>query len=177
MNELHSVYLTTLAKMWNIESKLIFELSALASSVKSYSLKTALLNQLEETKMQKERIEEICIFYKFDPRGRHDDSFNAFISENREELSTISDEGVKDAFILASVQALEHMQIAKYASLVEWSRELEDDESFDLLRQSLYEEEAADRRLKSIGKGGLFRGGINRQAVKYNREEAILGEV
>jgi ferritin-like metal-binding protein YciE len=96
----------------------------------------------------------------------HDAAFELLLKESETRMIDIADLSVRDAFIIASAQCVEHYEIALYGTLVEWATEMEHEEDRDLLETSLAEEESADQKLSGIATGGLFTSGINKDASK-----------
>ncbi|MBA3317336.1 MAG: DUF892 family protein, partial [Gemmatimonadales bacterium] len=61
---------------------------------------------------------------------------------------------------LASAQAVEHYEIARYGTLIAWARQLGRNDCAGVLEQNLVEEKAADRKLTEIAEAR-----VNRVAV------------
>lgn len=95
-----------------------------------------------------------------------DIAFQALLNDVESELSTVTDLHVRDAFIIASAQTVEHIEMARYGTLIEWADELDDDTGENLLKESLKEEEAADKKLTSVAEGGILRTGVNEKAAE-----------
>ena len=60
-----------------------------------------------------------------------------------------------DAALIAAAQRVEHYKIAAYGCLVTYAQLLGYDRAADLLQQNLAEEEATDKALTQLGKGGI----------------------
>jgi ferritin-like metal-binding protein YciE len=69
------------------------------------------------------------------------------IKESNEMVGEVADKYVLDAAIVASAQAVEHYEIARYGTVIAWAEELGDDEIVRLLNTNLNEEKAANTRL------------------------------
>jgi ferritin-like metal-binding protein YciE len=74
------------------------------------------------------------------------------INEAKEHLEEIEDEQVLDAGMISSAQAVEHYEICRYGTLIEWARDLGHNDAINLLQQNLDEEKNADRLLSQITK-------------------------
>lgn len=166
MDELKNLYLILLGKMWSIEDQLVERLPMMAQEANAAELREVITQHLEETKMQRDRLARIGKHHSFDVTEHHDMAFEALLSDAEDELEGLTDPNVRDAFIIAAAQTVEHLEIAKYGTLIEWSKHLEDDMAEDLLKETLGEEEAADKKLSGIAKGGLFTTGINEKATE-----------
>ena len=55
--------------------------------------------------------------------------------------------------MIGSAQAVEHYEICRYGTLIEWAKMLGHDNAIKLLQQNLDEEKNADRLLTRISKG------------------------
>jgi ferritin-like metal-binding protein YciE len=62
---------------------------------------------------------------------------------------------VLDAALIASAQKVEHYEIASYGCLVTYAQLLGLSEAERLLKQTLAEEEAADKKLNQLAEGGI----------------------
>ena len=60
-----------------------------------------------------------------------------------------------DACLIAAGQRAEHYEMAAYGTLIAWARAMGHTEAADLLKQTLDEEEAADKKLSSLAEGGI----------------------
>jgi len=67
-------------------------------------------------------------------------------------MQDIEDEQVLDAGMISSAQAVEHYEICRYGTLIEWARDLGHQDAIGLLQQNLEEEKNADRLLTQIAK-------------------------
>ena len=60
-----------------------------------------------------------------------------------------------DAGLIASAQAVEHYEIARYGTLVVWAEQMGMTDAVELLKATLGEEEATDEALSALGEGGV----------------------
>ena len=65
-------------------------------------------------------------------------------------MEEAEDDGVMDAGLIASAQAVEHYEIARYGALIAWAKQLDMSDAADLLAESLEEEKAADEKLNGL---------------------------
>ena len=73
----------------------------------------------------------------------------------------IADKQVLDAAIVASAQAVEHYEMARYGTLIAWAEALGHDDIVRFLNTNLNEEKAADTKLNTVA----LRKGVNRKAA------------
>lgn len=57
---------------------------------------------------------------------------------------------MRDAGILAAVQAVKHYEIARYGALIAWVQQLGDKQVAELLRRTLEEEKALEQSFERI---------------------------
>ena len=67
-------------------------------------------------------------------------------------MDEIEDENVLDAGMISSAQAVDHYEICRYGTLIEWAKDLGHQDAIRLLQQNLDEEKNADRLLSQIAK-------------------------
>ncbi len=166
MNDLRTLYLTKLKKLLSIEEQIIAALPSLIESATNGMLKKGLTDHLEETRNQRARLHQILTAQGESPAPELDRAFQTMLAESETELGTISDPNVKDAAIIASSQAVEHLEMAKYGTAVEWAKSLNFDEDAKLLKDTLGEEEAADKKLSKVAEGGMLSPSVNDAAAE-----------
>ncbi len=162
---LRTVYIEMLQRVASIEDQIIVALPKMIAAASNEKLKAGLTHHLEETKLQRERLDEVLRDHHGSNSVVEDRAFAQMLSDAESTMASISDPTVKDAFIIASAQTVEHLEIAKYGTLIEWAKELDDAKAQDHLKETLAEEEAADKTLSSVAKGGLFTTGVNKEAA------------
>ena len=62
----------------------------------------------------------------------------------------VADKSVLDAALINAAQAAEHYEIARYGSLIAWSKQLGRDDAAALLQKTLEEEKATDKKLTTL---------------------------
>jgi ferritin-like metal-binding protein YciE len=124
-------------------------------------LAQGLKNHLDETNRQIERLAQV--FKKLDqrPSGTDCPAIDGLIKEADATSGEIEDKSVLDAAIVASAQAVEHYEIARYGTLIAWAEELGHDDIVRFLTTNLNEEKAANTKLNTIA----LRKGVNRRAA------------
>ena len=95
------------------------------------------------------------------PSGTDCPAIDGLIKESDETSGEIDEKSVLDAAIVASAQAVEHYEIARYGTLIAWAESVGHDDIVRLLNTNLNEEKAADRKLSSVA----LRKGVNRKAA------------
>jgi ferritin-like metal-binding protein YciE len=165
MDELKQVFALKIARMVSVEETIIQHLPMMISKASNEKLKLGLTQHLDETKTQLERLREIQAANETASMKDPDKAFVLLMETAGKDVSAIKDADVRDAVIIASAQTVEHLEIAKYGTLIEWAKELDESDAVSLLKETLGEEEAADKKLSMIAEGGIFTTGVNQMAA------------
>ncbi len=83
------------------------------------------------------------------------EAIKGIITEGDEIASEYKGSEAIDAGLLATAQAVEHYEIARYGTLRNWARDLGEDEAADLLEQTLDEEKQTDQLLTKLADSGI----------------------
>ena len=83
------------------------------------------------------------------------EAIKGIITEGDEIASEYKGSEAIDAGLLATAQAVEHYEIARYGTLRNWARDLGVDEAADLLEQTLDEEKETDQLLTKLADSGI----------------------
>ena len=83
------------------------------------------------------------------PKGVDCPAIDGLIKEADEVMSEVADKQVLDAAIVASAQAVEHDEIARYGTVIAWAEELGHEEIVRFLNTNLNEEKAANTKLNT----------------------------
>lgn len=172
MKELKALYLTKLEMLWDIEDQLIIAIPELIDMATDPDLKMGLREHLAETKEHRDRINTIFTNIDHKTSGQKEASFTLMLEESKKEIKAITDPAVRDAAIIASASVVEHLEMSKYKSLIEWAKRLEDKDSEELLRKTHGEEEHADKKLNEVAKGNVFVAGVVEEAVASDKVAA-----
>lgn len=74
----------------------------------------------------------------------------AYIAETEERLSNCSDPGVKDACLLASIQAINHFKISTYGTAAAFARTLDMEQQAAVFHEAEVNEKQIDDRLSQL---------------------------
>jgi ferritin-like metal-binding protein YciE len=116
---------------------------------------------LEETNKQIERLDQVFKKLGKQPSGTDCPAIDGLIKEADATAGEVEDKSVLDAAIVASAQAVEHYEIARYGTLIAWAEELGHDDIVRFLTTNLNEEKAANTKLNTVA----LRKGVNRKAA------------
>jgi ferritin-like metal-binding protein YciE len=165
MDELKNAYLQKLAQALSMEEVIIEHLPDMAAKASNEELRAGLLDHLEETKLQRDRLSQVLASNGAAAMEERDDAFELLAENAGTEIGQVDDPDVRDAVIIAAAQTIEHIEMARYATLIAWARQMGDGENVLLLEDTLAEEQAADRKLSGIAEGGIFMTGTNESAA------------
>jgi ferritin-like metal-binding protein YciE len=128
-------------------------------------LREAFQHHLEETRGHVTRVEEALGELGVANPTEMCKGMQGLIAEGEEMIEMGGDPMALDAALIAAAQRVEHYEIAAYGT----ARQLADDCGLDSIRdlmdQTLDEESQADKLLTKIATGGMFKSGVNQEAV------------
>jgi ferritin-like metal-binding protein YciE len=85
-----------------------------------------------------------------DAEGVDCPAIDGIIEEANEVSGEVDDKRVLDAALIAAAQAVEHYEMTRYGTLATWAEEAGRNDCAKLLRQTLQEERATDKKLTQI---------------------------
>jgi ferritin-like metal-binding protein YciE len=153
INNFKDMYLAELQELVSVEDQLADALLRMAAAASHPALRDALVDHHAETAAQKERLVSILRKHGAIPTAHTDQGMQALISETKKMLTMLKGDDLRDAGLIASVQKLEHYEIAAYGSAAALAGQLELRDDQRMLYQSLEEEKEADALLTDIAKG------------------------
>jgi len=163
---LDDVFEGNLKAMYNAEQQLIQAIPEMAKAADSEDLQEVLIQHLEQTKRQAERLEKIFIRLKLEKEDQHKcEAMEALINEGKKIIEKFEEGPVRDAALIIAAQKIEHHEIAAYGSLCELADVLDYYKVFDTLNRSLEEEKEADEVLTEVAQE------INDEAAEMVEEE------
>ena len=150
MDSLEALFEDSLRDIYYAEKKLTKILPKMAKKATAEDLAEAFTSHAEETQGQVQRIEQVFKLLDKTPRAKKCEALEGLSAEGDHVMEEAEDDGVMDAGLIASAQAVEHYEIARYGALIAWAKQLEMTEAADLLAESLAEEKAADEKLSGL---------------------------
>jgi ferritin-like metal-binding protein YciE len=158
VENLQELLVDELKDLYSAEKQIVRALPKLAKAATSPELKEALLNHLEETKGQVERLEQISGLVGKKLTGKTCAGMKGVLEEGSEVLEDTDKGAVRDAALISASQRVEHYEMAGYGAARDFANLLGLSDVASLLEGTLEEEKAADKKLTSIAAS------VNKQA-------------
>ncbi len=166
INNLEQLYIDQLRDLYSAETQLIVALPDMAANATHDELRDAFNHHLDETRTQRARLMEIFESHGVAPEGEECDAMRGLVKEATKHVANTAPGSVRDAVLIASANRVEHYEIAAYGVARAFAECLGYDEDARLLSKSLEEEGNADKAITKIASGGVFRDGVNKEAVR-----------
>ncbi len=158
---MEDMFLHGLQDIYYAEHQITKALPKMIEKATNRDLAAGLKAHLEETNSQIERLQKVFQKLGKEPKAADCPAIDGLIKEADEVAGEIDDKAVLDAAIVASAQAVEHYEIARYGTLIAWAEELGHDDVVRFLTTNLNEEKAANTKLNTVA----LRKGVNKKAV------------
>jgi len=152
---LNDLFIDQLRDVYNAENQLVKALPKMAKAASAPELRDAFTQHLEQTRGHVERLEEVAEKMGVKPKGKTCHAMEGLIEEGKEWIEEDAEPDVMDAGLIAAAQKVEHYEIAAYGCLCTWAKQLGDEESFDLLQQTLAEEKETDETLTQLAENSI----------------------
>jgi len=156
--QLDELFHEGLKDIYFAEKKILTALPKLAKAAQSQELADAFEQHRVETEEHVARLEQVFKLIKEEPHGKTCPAIMGLVEESQEIAKEYKDSPALDAGLLASAQAVEHYEIARYGTLRTWAQELGHKDAAGILSKTLEEESKTDALLTKLA------------AKKVNRE-------
>lgn len=140
-----------LKDVYYAEKQILKTLPKMAKAAQSAELKKAFETHREETEGHVERLAEVFELIGKAPRGKTCDAILGIIEEGKAVIEDYGDSPAIDAGLVASAQAVEHYEMARYGTLKAWAQQLGHKDAVKLLDATLAEETKTDKALTQLG--------------------------
>jgi ferritin-like metal-binding protein YciE len=150
LESLHELLVHELRDLYSAENQMLESLPEMADAAQSQDLKAAFQLHLEETTRQVQRLEEVFRELGETPGDEMCIGMQGLIEEGSDLMDKDADPTVKDAGLIVAAQKAEHYEIASYGSCCIFAETLGLDRVKQVLKETLAEEEATDKKLSQI---------------------------
>lgn len=152
---LHKVYEKEIQDLYSAETQLIEALPKMARAAKSPDLRRGFEQHLEETRQQKQRLEEVARMAAISPHGKECIGMKALIEEGQEMIKEDMPGPLRDAALILAAQKVEHYEIASYGSVRTFAEMMDQSEAAAILQQTLDEEGETDHKLSALAESHI----------------------
>lgn len=152
---LNDLFIDTLKDVYYAEKQILRALPKMAKAAGSSELKAAFEKHRDETETHVERLAQVFEIAGKAARGKTCDAILGIVEEGKAVIEDYADSPALDAGLVASAQAVEHYEIARYGTLKAWAQQLGMKDAAALLEQTLQEEEKTDAMLSKLGMGTI----------------------
>ena len=157
---LHKVYEKEIQDLYSAETQLIEALPKMARAAKSPDLRRGFEQHLEETRQQKQRLEEVAReevarMAAISPHGKECIGMKALIEEGQEMIKEDMPSPLRDAALILAAQKVEHYEIASYGSVRTFAEMMDQSEAAAILQQTLDEEGETDHKLSALAESHI----------------------
>ena len=166
LETLRKLYITQLQDIYSTEKQIVASLPKMAKAASHPALKKGFKKHLVETEMQVKRLEVIFNEMGENPKGETSEPMIGLATEGQEIMHAKGDDNVLDAALIGAAQKIEHYEIASYGTVIAYAKLLGDQRAIQLLKLSLAEEKATDRRLTELAEKMINK----KAAYSYARE-------
>ena len=148
---LEDLFLETLKDIFFAERQILKALPKLAKAASDPKLREAFMHHREEREQQVDRLRQVFEILGKRAQGKTCEAINGLMEES-EALLEMSPQPspVRDAGLIATAQAVEHYEMARYGALVAWARALGNEQVAQLLQENLAEEQQAGTLLNQM---------------------------
>jgi ferritin-like metal-binding protein YciE len=155
------LFVHTLRDIYYAEKQIVKNLPKMIDKATSPELKSGFTRHLDETKGHVERLEKVFQMHGVEAKAVNCPAIDGILKEADEIAGEVDDKQVLDAALIAAAQAVEHYEITRYGTLVEWAKALGRADCASVLAENLKEEKATDKKLTEMAEGR-----INMQAAE-----------
>jgi ferritin-like metal-binding protein YciE len=150
--DLQECLVLELQDLYQAEAEQKRVLTKMAEAASAEELRSAFQDHLEETQQQSVRLAQILEMIGEVPGGSGvlPTSVAGLITESEEKTEPMQDLGLRDLFLIAEAQKMEHNEMACYGTARAMAHTLGRDQEAHLLQATLREEEQADQKLSRI---------------------------
>lgn len=150
MKNLEDLFKHELQDLYSAETQLIDALPKMAEKASNSELKNGFKTHLEETKKQKQRLEEVSKELDFELKGKTCKAMQGLIREGEEIMKEDAEKEVMDAALIAAAQRIEHYEIAGYGTVCTYAEKLGYNDIKKKLGETLEEEKKTDEKLNKV---------------------------
>ena len=147
---LDDLFVHTLQDIYYAEQQIEGALPSMIEKATNPQLRQGFEQHLRETKGHIQRVEQVFQMHGVAAKAVNCPAIDGIIEEANDVAGDVDDKQVLDAALIAAAQAVEHYEITRYGTLVEWAKQLGRNDCASVLAQNLEEEKATDKKLTML---------------------------
>jgi ferritin-like metal-binding protein YciE len=149
-NRLKHLYIEELKDLYSAENQLVKALPKMAEASTSADLRAGFEEHLGQTKEHVARLEKIFKALGESPTGKKCKGMEGLVKEGAEMIEEDPAPEELDAGLISAAQRVEHYEMAGYGCVSTYAKLLGEDDAAALLRETLEEERATDKKLTQL---------------------------
>lgn len=151
---LDDLFYEELKDTYYAERQILKALPKMARGAESQDARQAFEKHREQTEGHVERLQKVFEIIGKRARAKTCEAMDGIIDEGEEIMDAFKGTPALDAGLIASAQAVEHYEIARYGTLKRWAQVLGLEEAARLLDETLKEEIETDKLLTRLADQG-----------------------
>jgi ferritin-like metal-binding protein YciE len=155
IKSLDDLFVHTLRDIYYAEKQIRDALPKMVEKATNPMLKQGFETHLNETKGHIARLEKVFEMHGATAKEVNCPAIDGILEEANEVAGEVDDKQVLDAALIAAAQAVEHYEMTRYGTLVEWAKQLGRNDCASVLKQNLDEEKATDKKLTELAESKI----------------------
>jgi ferritin-like metal-binding protein YciE len=171
MEEIYEMLLDQLKDAVSAEKQAIQGMKRTLRKASDPQLREGIEAHMAESETQRERAEEALTKLGSKPGRKVCEAMRGLVEEAQQEQAERDKGPVLDLVIIASLQRIEHYEIAAYGTMAELANALEEAEVAELLAETLAEEKAQDAKLTEVTRNSVLPAALREGEPDPDEEE------
>jgi ferritin-like metal-binding protein YciE len=155
IKSLDDLFVHTLRDIYYAEKQILKALPDMVGKATNPMLKQGFEKHLEETKGHIENVEQVFEMHGVKAEAVRCPAIDGILEEAKEVAGEVDDKQVLDAALIAAAQAVEHYEITRYGTLIEWAKQLGREDCAAMLAKNLDQEKATDKKLTEFAESKI----------------------
>lgn len=155
LKTLKDLYVHELKDLYSAEKQLIETVPEMVEAANSPQLREAFASHLKETQQHVEKVHQLLQNLDANPGSTKCKGMEGLLEEGEDAIDEEASPAVRDAFLVAAAQRVEHYEISGYGTARAYARSLGREEDAEVLNQILAQEYAADNKLDKLAEGSI----------------------
>ena len=153
LKTLKDLYGHELKDLYSAEKQLVEMFPEMVKAANSPQLREAFASHLKQTQQHFEKVHQLLQNLDENPGSTKCKAMEGLLEEGQDAIDEEASPAVRDAFLIAAAQRVEHYEISSYGTARAYARSLGREEDAKVLNQILEQEYAADNKLDKLAEG------------------------